>query len=303
MSNTTTPTPFSPGYYYPTPEELAQQFFSFTFHFVPTNAASIAPLAWFGVMTLLMLALNLRFGGGKFMYILVVSAAMEVAGYGARLYISLRTDQIQSLTPYMIYALFVLLPPIFLALVNYFVVGRLLTIINKPVRMVFTLQPHHIAKVFLSSDIITLIIQSTGAGMLAIQNASANKAGMGIALAGLAIQLVFFVGFIWICFYIRFTSSYWTPLSAKLPTITRIYIGLFWTIAMLLIRNIYRLAEFSMVSEDFLHPYLEWIFFTFDSVLIFLAFVGYAVFHFGLLLQAEIPDEPEKSSTELKQPA
>lgn len=225
------------------------------------------------------------------MHILVVAGAMEIVGYSARLYISTHTTDRQTTTPYLIYALFVLLPPILLILVNYYVAGRLLGIIQKPVRAIIKLQPSQIAKLFFASDVITLIVQAAGAGMLAIDDSSFRDPGMATGLVGLAIQLAFFLAFMWILLYIRMKKSFWEPLVAKLPTAGKIYFGLWWTTVMLLIRTVYRVVEFSQMSESYLHAYEEWIFFVFDSVAVFFAFVGFAVFHYAYLLRAEIKED------------
>ena len=293
MSNTTTPA------------ELAQIFFSYTFHFTPGMAASIIPLVGFAIMGLVSLILNVMHARNfKTMYIVTFSGFWEVIGYTARLYISMNTDQKQSIMPYMIYVFFVLLTPIFLALVNYRAVGVVLRIINKPVSLgIFKLQPHQITKFFFTSDCITLMIQGGGGGMLAIQNDTLNKMGLAIASTGIAIQLIFFAALVWIIISVRTNSDFWTPLTEKLPTAKYLFAGLCWTISMLFVRNVYRLVEFCISSGTFILPYLEWTFFVFESLVILSAFVGYSVFHFGRLFEAQAIEDAEKPRLELEQTA
>lgn len=57
--------------------------------------------------------------------------------------------------------------------------------------------------VFLISDIVTFLIQAAGGGVsIAADTAKVNKAGSNVFLAGLAIQLAWFVAFTTV--YIRF---------------------------------------------------------------------------------------------------
>jgi len=276
---------FPPGV--TTPAEL---FYAYTFHFYPSVLPGALVCATFAVFTVVLLGLTLKFGG-RYMYFLVASALLETIGYGMRVMIAQAVPAKPSLTSYMIFALFTLLPPIFMALVNYYVVGKLIEASGKTVRLLGReLHHNHVARVFLGGDILTLWIQGGGSGLLIIQNTTFNTLGLAVVLFGLVLQLFFFVAFVWIIRRVAVDAEYWTPMAARLPKLKQIYLGLNLTIGFLFVRNVYRIVEFALSSQPSINQPMELVFFLFESTAILSALFCYSVFHFGHLFNYKEAD-------------
>jgi len=119
-------------------------FFKYTFHYNPSVLPAILVIAGFSFVTIISFFLTLRFGG-RFMYIIPSMGVVEIFGYALRIV----TIEQKTLMPFIISSLFILVAPIALALVNYIVVGKLLIVSGKPIKIFGReLQPTRVAKIF-----------------------------------------------------------------------------------------------------------------------------------------------------------
>jgi len=219
----------------------------------------------------------------RYMYIIGVTGAAEVLGYIFRIIVANHP----SINSYIVMELCLLVSPIALAVINYIVVGKLLAQAGEKVG---PFKPQHIARFFLGSDIFSFIIQSGGGGMLASGNSSFMDIGRNTILFGLTIQLLFFASFTWITIIIQNKSKFGLKNDSSLKPV---FHGLYITIILLFIRNIYRVVEFGTGRGGYISTH-ELFFGFFESLPIFLAFIFYGIFHFGRLL-------PSKSFGEMTQ--
>ncbi len=144
----------------------------------------------------------------------------------------------QDLTLFIVSTLCLLMAPIALAVVNYVVVGKLLAYSNHTVGVGrLQLKPAHIARLFLASDVVTFFIQGGGGGLLALQDKAMNDLGQALCLVGLAIQLAFFAAFTAITVHIDKSPKFGLR---QLPNIRPVFTGLYATVGLLFIRNIFR---------------------------------------------------------------
>lgn len=82
-----------------------------------------------------------------------------------------------------------MLAPLLVAAGNYICLGRLI-ICALPCdsQRLFNLNPRFITKVFVTSDVLSFLVQASGSGVASSQNWT-GKAGIDMLLAGLALQL------------------------------------------------------------------------------------------------------------------
>jgi len=99
-------------------------------------------------------------------------------------------------------------------------------------------------------------------------------------------QIVFFSAYFWIVLKLRFQHEFKLKYVLSLRPLFR---GLFTTVMMMYLRNVYRLSEFGTIAAtSFEAPgpaaSEEWVFFAFESTPIFLAFCFYAWYPFAKYL-------------------
>jgi hypothetical protein len=252
-------------------------FYARVFHYRPSLEAAIVCTVAFAVMTFMSLVLTCKYGG-RFMYIVPATGLMEMIGFMVR--IVLITAKEKTLMQYIMSALFILISPIALGLVNFIVVSKLLTVTGKPVRMLgrWIVQPHRIARTFFLVDLASFFLQGGGVGL---QFTALPDLGLAIVIIGLVMQLIFVFAFIWILHQISTDPSFGL---SQVHSLKKVFLGLRLTVAMLLIRTLYRVIEY---VTGFAGPIAtrEWTFYNFDTWPILLALLAYCVFHFGKLLE------------------
>ncbi len=247
------------------------------FHYYASEIGADIFIALFGATALVGLFLVHRYPKAKFMFILTFSSALESVGYGTRLESIWRPK----LAPFVVSVLFILLAPIFLALINYIVVGKLIEPTGKKIAFI---KPTIISYVFFASDFAGLIVQGLGGSILASAKTQvAFDLGSNIILAGLAIQVGFFTVFTYMMLTAAFGKEWRLYDRDDLKPVFNV---LFFTTIMIYIRNIYRLIEYAVPHASYI-PTHEWLYFTFESAPIFLACLSYCLFHFGRLLPEE----------------
>lgn len=248
------------------------------FHYNASEAGADIWIALFGFTTILGFLMSLQYPKAKFMHIFVFSGALECAGYGTRL----ESIWHPTLPPFVTSVLFILLAPIFLALVNYIVVGKLIEPTGKKIGCI---NPTSISYVFFASDFIGLIIQGIGGSVLASAKTQIQfDLGANIILAGLAVQVGFFTVFT----YMMLVSAFGREFRMyDRPELKSAYNVLFTTTILIYVRNIFRLIEYAVPHTSYI-PTHEWLFFTFESAPIFLVTAIYCIWHFGALLPDDV---------------
>lgn len=133
-----------------------------------------------------------------------------------------------------------------------------------------------ITKIFVSCDIITFLIQGTGAGMTA--ESTMSKLGQYIVLAGLAIQILTFVLFVVtaVVFANRMKAN---PTSAvkqgEVPWKKHLH-SLYAISAMILLRSTFRIIEYGLGNNGYLLSN-EWPAYILDALPMFIAMVCFAI--------------------------
>ena len=180
------------------------------------------------------------------------------------------------------------------------------------------LRGDRIARVFFASDVVGFLLQLAGGGLEASGGSTATF-GDRLLLVGLLIPLLFFALFtcltIYVCrspLYDRLAGNTTLPtqqvvvVTESAPSradhgqratyepsgMRKVFFALFLTIALLFTRNIYRVVNSAEGYQGYLNTH-EVYFYVFDTLVIFLAFVVYTVWHFGLNLPPTQPSTPK----------
>ncbi|KAF4332611.1 hypothetical protein FBEOM_13588 [Fusarium beomiforme] len=198
-----------------------------------------------------------------------IGGVCEVLGYFFR---ALCWDATDSLPLNIMQALFLLLPPVFFAATLYMVYSRLVRAVGGEGCSLISI--HWTTRLFVLGDFLTFNIQGNGGGLLA--NKDLVHIGNIIVITGLIAQVILFLAFVVCC--VIFHRRFWVYLRhTNIPVTIRweAYLNmLYFTSALILARNIFRVVEFAMDKQGYLQQ-KEWPTFVFDSVLMLLVMVAF----------------------------
>lgn len=190
----------------------------------------------------------------------MLSNVVESAGYALRAWGHF--DK-QSVTPFAVQSLLILLGPILCAASVYMCLGRLIRKFGAE-----ELSPIHtrwITKLFVTGDISCFVIQAIGGGTLSgAKSKSALNTGKYIILSGLVMQILIFLGFVAMAsvFHSRLAAHARTHKGTAISQLRLLY-----AISTLIIaRNMFRLLEYALGQEGYLSQH-EWCLYVFDALL------------------------------------
>jgi hypothetical protein len=240
------------------------------FHYMPSMAPAVIGLVFY---TSSFFALSVRtiWKRSWYMIVLLVGCLMEVIGYATRIPLVITTVGQRNL--YICMNSCLILAPVFYAAIEYVLFGRLMHAVGDQYSL---MKPKVIAWIFISSDIISLMIQGAGGGILSSAGTNSDSANLGenILLVGLAVNLASFAIFCLQIFYFDYRTR------KSPPTIPggglckkgwRQFLYLVYLSSLLvLIRQIYRVIEFSQGFTGYVAVH-EIYFYIFDAIPIFFA--------------------------------
>lgn len=206
---------------------------------------------------------------------------VQVIGYIARL---IAYNETGSLPIYAIQAVFLVLPPVFYAATLYMVYSRVVRAVHGESMSLIT--PRWTTTIFVIGDAVCLNIQSSGSGLLAKD--SVAKIGSWIVVGGLTIQIFLFVSFLICCFTwnSRFTRHVaQVGDSTGVPWKSCLHM-LYTTSIVILVRNIYRIAEFALGRDGYLMAN-EWPQYVFDGALMLIVMATFYFWHPANLIQTD----------------
>ncbi|KAK9452821.1 RTA1 like protein-domain-containing protein [Dipodascopsis uninucleata] len=184
------------------------------------------------------------------------------------------------LSAYIVQTILILLGPVFYVMSIYMCLSRIVKITNGERHSIGRLK--WLSKFFIVSDIITLIVQAAGGGIIAanITDVARSETGRTIATAGMIIQLVSFILFFaaFVYFYVNMTREP-TQEFYSVSHFERHALGMFIACIVILIRTIYRLIEFRITDPSSVIVNQEWCFYVFDAAMMAILAIALAVFH------------------------
>jgi hypothetical protein len=294
--------------------------------YCPSYGAAIAAAALFGLTTLghVVQAFAYR---KPFAMILIMGGLWEVAGYVFRI-LSIQSQKSSGLYTAQL-LLILLAPLWINAYIYMLLGRMIHFFLPKGEDRVFKFRARIITRVFVLFDITAFIVQAMGGSMTSSENSvSTQKTGLHIYTGGVGLQLFFLVIFVALAvgFQRRITTlkqtigkwgymdeeSQYNPnqtltSSASVPfqqlrssspeppsvpdlglTVPLMRI-VYTVLALIILRNIYRLAEFaSGINSPFVKH--EWFAYVFDAIPMFVALVVLNIFYPGKYIQGERAD-------------
>ena len=256
----------------------------------PNVAFSLVSTVAFGILGVILSVQTVR-SRQWFTGILALGAFMEFAGYLTRYLVTQGSSNGIFILSYVL----ILVTPNGLALVNYAAVGRLLlTLPSKPRGKTWLRIPiitdaygvfraNRIATFFFLSDVIAFFIQASSAAFLTSSNPSTVNTGLTVIKIGLAWALAFVALFFFVTIYVYVSPMYEIKKHPDVAMIKAMYVSLFATISLLLIRLIYRMVEFVDGNRGYIATH-EAFFGVFDTGLVFICCVLYSLWHYGYYL-------------------
>ncbi|KAF5018829.1 hypothetical protein F66182_9193 [Fusarium sp. NRRL 66182] len=243
----------------------------------PSTAAAVVFIVVFGLSSLLHIFQLVRARTWYFIPFLI-GCLFEAVGYVGR---ALSAQEAPDFTknPYIIQSILLLLGPALLAASIYMVLGRLIRHLDAGDRSI--MNPRWLTKVFVTGDVLSFLAQSAGGGMLATaKDKDAVKRGENMIVGGLGIQIIFFGFFmiVTLIFHMRIDRNP-TPRSLQVSTSwKKLLLVLYAASLSILIRSVFRVAEYIMGKDSELQSEEFWIY-VFDALLMSVVVVLLNVFH------------------------
>uniref|UniRef100_A0A8H7KDB7 RTA1 domain protein n=1 Tax=Bionectria ochroleuca TaxID=29856 RepID=A0A8H7KDB7_BIOOC len=266
------------------------------YRFIPSTAANTVFIVLFGIATILHFFQMLR---TKTWYLtaLVTGGVAELIGYIGRLMNALQKPGCWTLGPYIMQNVLILIAPALMAASIYMILGRIILLTDG--ERYALVKRRWLTKLFVTGDVISLMMQASGGGLMAI-NADLMKIGEKVIIGGLFVQLAFFGFFIIVAALFHYRMRQNPTSQASQPRIRwQIYLmTLYVTGTLIWIRSLFRAIEF---IEGNMGPLMrqEVYVFVFDGMLMFIVLLWMNWFHpseIGLLLRG---DEPIRNGLEL----
>ncbi|KIW12543.1 hypothetical protein PV08_09820 [Exophiala spinifera] len=287
------------------------------YSYCPSLGASVLFAVLFGLSTTVHVLQAIHYRKA-FATVLIMGAAWETGGYIVRV---LSIYHQLNGTLYTVQMLLILLAPLWINAYIYMLLGRMIHFFLRT-DSVFRIPSRRITRMFVLFDITAFLIQAVG-GVMTTPDASAQtqRLGMDIYMAGVGVQLAFLATFTSLA--VRFqlnlkkqerqsssrlfqrrddddeagiildegqnaltdlraddAATYPSPELARRPLLVTLYA----VMALVIVRNAYRLAEFSTgaTSPAVTH---EWFGYVFDALPMFAASVILNVWNPGKILQ------------------
>ncbi|ORX70381.1 RTA1 like protein [Basidiobolus meristosporus CBS 931.73] len=241
------------------------------YHYDPNIPLAVVALILFSLFAVIVSYQAFRYKTG-YMYAVACGAAgkasSEAVGYATRIW-SAQPENTGNIGAYATSTLFLLLPPIVIALGSYIVVARIITASNFKSKYI---RPSLVEKSYVSVDVICFLIQSGGGGMMAIR--SMANLGSNISLAGLSLAFVSLSTFVILTWFVQHSPRFATDDTHSPARWRTIYWPVWINIVTLVIRSAYRLAEFAQGFEGYLITH-EVYFYVFDCLMMLIAISAY----------------------------
>ncbi|KAH6991416.1 RTA1 like protein-domain-containing protein [Ilyonectria sp. MPI-CAGE-AT-0026] len=195
-----------------------------------------------------------------------VGGLFEVIGYIGR---AAAYNSTGVLIPYILQSIFLLLAPILFAATLYMTLSRVISAVHGEACSMIA--PRWLTRIFVFGDAFSFLIQSSGAGLRVRAGSGDSNSnpnlGSNIIVGGLIFQILVFA--VYVLTAVRFQINFKRHEASKnvvdLPwqgLLNMLYV----TSAFIMIRNIFRVAEYSMGSDGYLLGH-EWGVYVFDASL------------------------------------
>ncbi|RDW56848.1 hypothetical protein BP5796_12915 [Coleophoma crateriformis] len=208
-----------------------------------------------------------------FCIVLTIGCIMEALGFAIRIQAHDNTDK---LMPYIIQNLFILLAPIFFAATIYMTLSRVIRSVPHGASCSM-ITPQKLTRVFVTGDILSLVIQGNSTPLTIIANGKYAKYSNYVVMLGLLLQLVMFAvfGITAMVFHKRYSRR--SSLAGN--DLWRKQIHMLYVVSVLImVRSIYRMIEYATGTTGYLMTH-EWALYLFDATLMWIATVVFLIYY------------------------
>ncbi|BCR91840.1 RTA1 domain-containing protein [Aspergillus chevalieri] len=205
---------------------------------------------------------------------LVLGGYFETIGYIGRA-LSAQQSPDWTLGPYIMQSTLLLVAPALFAASIYMELGRIIYLVKG--QKFALIRVNWMTKIFVAGDVLSFLMQASGAGILA---KGSQDTGNNIIIGGLIVQIIFF-GFFVICsivFQARITSHPTAESVADCVPWRKHLYALYATSILILIRSIFRVAEYVQGNDGYLLS-TEVFIYIFDATLMFLVMLVFIIIH------------------------
>ncbi|KID78000.1 uncharacterized protein G6M90_00g037950 [Metarhizium brunneum] len=228
--------------------------------------------------------------------VVVVGAAVEVAGYVLRAY-SARNRTI--LVPFVLTLTFTVLAPVFVAAGNYLLISRLIRAVLPPSHhRVLGVPGNRLTPIFVVCDVVSFLIQGSGSGIASSDNWQGEKEKIGryVLIGGLSFQLVAFGLFL--CVFRRFHVLANRMARPEAPTgWQQVVLSVYISSVLIMVRCIYRVCEFAEGMNGYAFR-TEWLFWVFETLPMIGAIGIFVIYHPGRFLGQDGAAQPKESRSD-----
>ncbi|KAI0881597.1 RTA1 like protein-domain-containing protein [Annulohypoxylon maeteangense] len=272
------------------------------YNFDPQFAPAVAVAVLFGVLTGAHIVEAIIFRK-RYMWVLIMGGIWETVAFILH---SLGARNQQNVGYATAWQILFLLAPLWINASVYMTFARL-SWFFLPDQRIGGIKPASIAKYFVWADVLTFLVQGVG-GTMASPTASPNiiKIGLDIYLSGMGLQQFFIMLFLvlMVIFHRRAQASPPEVVSEtgeKKPGWKPLLIALYVVLALITIRNMYRIAEFAGgITPSNPVPSHEEYSYSLDCFPMMLALLILAIWHPGRTLVGPASEFPHKSRVEKK---
>ncbi|KAJ9667825.1 hypothetical protein H2201_002011 [Coniosporium apollinis] len=239
------------------------------YHYTPSMAAAVIFCILFLLSTILHFVQMFK-TKAWFLIAFFLGGLFEFMGYAARASSAASEPGHYRLMPFIIQSTYILLAPALFAATIYMVLGRVVRLTDGEAHSI--IKQRWLTMTFLGGDVFCFMLQSAGGGLLAKDMTSPGSAGaqMGknIILAGLLLQLLWFIFFVAVAALFHYRMSLHPTTRAQQPEIRwQQYLRSLYVVSgLIMIRSRFRLIEYSQGYDGYLLSH-EVFFYVFDALL------------------------------------
>ncbi|KAL2800588.1 RTA1 like protein-domain-containing protein [Aspergillus keveii] len=243
------------------------------YYYDPSMAAAVIFIILFGILTALH-TYHLHRTRTWFFVPLILGGYFEVIGYVGRA-ISSSESPDWALGPYIMQSVLLLVAPALYAASIYMYLGRVIVLVRG--EKFSLLRVSWMTKIFVAGDVLSFIMQSSGAGIIA---KGKLRTGEDIIVGGLFIQIIFFGLFV-LCALV-FQRQFGNNLArlgvaSSMPWQKHLW-ALYASSALILVRSVFRVVEYLQGYYGSLLQTEVYIY-VFDAALMWLVLVIFVAVH------------------------
>ncbi|KAI1478991.1 hypothetical protein K445DRAFT_329050 [Daldinia sp. EC12] len=268
------------------------------YRYEPSAAGAAIFAVLFGI-TFIIHALQLYMTRTWYLLALVIGCICmrECIGYIGRILSSQEDPGCWTLGPYIIQSLLILIAPTFMAASIYMILGRIVELTDGESHTL--IRRRWLTKVFVTGDVISLLFQSSGGGLMAV-GGSSMEIGENLIIVGLFVQLAFFGAFVILAGVFHYRMNKTPTFQASLPQVRwQHYLVTLYVVGVIIwVRSLFRVIEYLQGNDGTLSR-SEVYLYIFDAALVLIAMLWMNWYHpseIGVLLRGQ---EPKGNGLEL----